>query len=36
MEESSLALIILLGAARLFGFLVREELFISIDETRFS
>ena len=36
MEECSLDLIFLFGAARPFGFLVGEGLFFSIDETRFS
>ena len=36
MEECSLVLIFLLGAARPFGFLVGEGLFFPTDETRFS
>ena len=35
MEERSLDLIFLLGAARPFGYLVGEGVFFSIDETRF-
>ena len=36
MEECSLDLIILLGVARPFGFLVGEGMFFRIEETRFS
>ena len=36
MQECSLDLIFLLGAARPFGFFVGEGLFFPIDETRFS